>query len=252
MDDLPCYVEGQTVDSNNYDGDDSDYEEEEISEDVSPSIKSDALANGIKGDANTFGRATHCLPQSPKPSEKCDRTTFSATPSSCSDQDSSAWLRESSVDSLRPLSPLEDFPDEAPNDSLLSPLVGGEEHSFRWLQENCVKTQPSPLRSSNNTGVRIDSQLPSPVPGSKKHSFCSDDRSFTCFGASGSKRLRQSSHMRCSNSEVQTTDCLLRSPEGNVINLSTPSSCIVGKCNKRATVYSEIIDLTDSPVIIQL
>ncbi|KAK8964156.1 hypothetical protein KSP40_PGU002708 [Platanthera guangdongensis] len=42
------------------------------------------------------------------------------------------------------------------------------------------------------------------------------------------------------------------SPEINVINLCTPSSSIIRSKTKRALFDSDIVDLTDSPVVIQL
>lgn len=246
MDDLPCYVEGHTADCND---DEIDYDEEKINEDVRPST------DGIKGDVYSFDKpSTHelssykesndseqesdYLADSPKPGVVDDTTASSKVPSSCSEQHSGC-LQESGGNSSRQLSPR-----LSPQGTRRYPSKCEEEQSpsFRWLQESDLKRQSSPLGYSHNK-VPVGSPIISPLAGAKRWSFCAaDDQSCSSFAdPPGTDRLRQ-----------ETDSLLLLSDEGDIIDLSTPSSCIVRKCNNRAKVCSQVIDLTDSPIIIQL
>lgn len=73
----------------------------------------------------------------------------------------------------------------------------------------------------------------------------------SCSEDSGMKKVRQKSTPRSSDSEAMS-DGLLLSPEVNVINLCTPSSSIIRSKAKRSLFDSAIIDLTDSPIVIQI
>lgn len=73
----------------------------------------------------------------------------------------------------------------------------------------------------------------------------------SCTEYGGMEQVSQKSTPRSSDNEAMT-DGLLLSPEGTIINLCTPSSGIVRSKTKRALFDSAIIDLTDSPIIIQI
>ncbi|XP_020253716.1 structure-specific endonuclease subunit SLX1 homolog 2-like [Asparagus officinalis] len=185
MDELPCYVEGQTSDCN--DSDEIDYEREKINEDVDPAnrIEEDARSSEISSscdlyiskESNNCPFESPCLVESPKPDERYEIIS------------------------------------EIPESTSETPCSFRDENSCEWLQQSNLQRRPSSLRSSKNDSS-TDSLLISPVLETKAQNFCIDD-------------------------------------ESNVISLSTPSSCIVEKRNKRAKVHSDIIDLTDSPVTIQ-
>lgn len=74
----------------------------------------------------------------------------------------------------------------------------------------------------------------------------------SCTEDGGMEQVRQKSTPRSSDNEAMTDGCLLPSPEVTVINLCTPSSGIVRSKTKRALFDSAIIDLTDSPMVIEL
>lgn len=73
----------------------------------------------------------------------------------------------------------------------------------------------------------------------------------SCTEDGGMEQVSQKSTPRSSDSEAMT-DGLLLSPEVNVINLCTPSSSIIRSKAKRSLFDSAIIDLTDSPIVIQI
>lgn len=73
----------------------------------------------------------------------------------------------------------------------------------------------------------------------------------SCTEYGGMEQVRQKSTPRSSDNEAMT-DGLILSPEVTVINLCTPSSGIVRSKTKRALFDSAIIDLTDSPMVIQI
>ncbi|KAI0512024.1 hypothetical protein KFK09_012658 [Dendrobium nobile] len=73
----------------------------------------------------------------------------------------------------------------------------------------------------------------------------------SCSEESEMEQARQKSTPRSSDNEAMTSSLLL-SPKVDVINLCTPSSGIIRSKTKRALFDSIIIDLTDSPMVIQL
>ncbi|XP_020693353.1 structure-specific endonuclease subunit SLX1 [Dendrobium catenatum] len=73
----------------------------------------------------------------------------------------------------------------------------------------------------------------------------------SCSEDSGMDQARQKSTPRSSDNEAMTSSLLL-SPKVDVINLCTPSSGVIRSKTKRALFDSIIIDLTDSPMVIQL
>lgn len=74
----------------------------------------------------------------------------------------------------------------------------------------------------------------------------------SCSEDGGMEQLRQKSTPRSSGNDDMMNDSLALSPEVDVINLCTPSSGIFRSKTKRALFDSVIIDLTDSPMVIQL
>lgn len=73
----------------------------------------------------------------------------------------------------------------------------------------------------------------------------------SCTEDVGMKQVSQNSTPRSTDNEART-DGLLLSPEVIVINLCTPSSGIIQSKTKRALFDAAIIDLTDSPMVIQV
>lgn len=73
----------------------------------------------------------------------------------------------------------------------------------------------------------------------------------SCTEDGGMKQVSQNSTPRSSDNEAMT-DGLPLSPEVTIINLCTPSSGIIRSKTKRALFDSAIIDLTDSPMVIQV
>lgn len=73
----------------------------------------------------------------------------------------------------------------------------------------------------------------------------------SCSEDGGMGQVTQKSTPKSSENEA-VTDRLLLSPEVDIINLCTPSSVIIRSKTKRALFDSVIIDLTDSPMVIQL
>lgn len=251
MDDLPCYVEGQILDCHNYVDNEIDSEEEEVSENVNPFTESDMLLDGIREDVHLSHRSSsshlsdfqgsdslrqdsHYLAESPKPSEESDnlkaRDSFGC------------HQRHDAGSSIRP------SPSRCTvTDSLLASPKGTsktsphrEEIPCRCIRQSDVRRRSSPLKSLNNDEVLTDSQQISPVGGSITTSFHSDGRPLTCLGGSDCSASRQPSPQRSLMKEIQ------------MIDLSTPSSHMIRKCNKRTKLSSEVIDLTDSPIVIQL
>lgn len=145
---------------------------------------------------------------------------------------------------------MDDLPCYVEGQARIDDNISDEETNYDEEEDNeddGIKEDVDPIERSSSSDIsdyngpdsfkrepeyRVESpNAPSPV---KKTSPCSDDEPDLFFGENGMQ------------------SALLVSPEANIIDLSTPSSCIVGKCNKKAKVSSQIIDLTDSPIVIQL
>ncbi|XP_072954581.1 uncharacterized protein [Typha angustifolia] len=76
-----------------------------------------------------------------------------------------------------------------------------------------------------------------------------NEDNFQCFPGNNMDQTRSSPGKTY---EEAFSDSPLLSSGSSVIDLSTPSSCLIRSCNKWASTCPKIIDLTDSPVIIQL
>ncbi|PKA50571.1 structure-specific endonuclease subunit SLX1 [Apostasia shenzhenica] len=89
-------------------------------------------------------------------------------------------------------------------------------------------------------------ESPTRMTESRRASCSSSLSSFSEDGDLGQRK--HSSTPRSSINEAMSEDWLL-SPKADVINLCTPSSCIM---TKKTQIVSDVIDLTDSPFVIQL
>lgn len=135
--------------------------------------------------------------------------------------------------------------------------------NFNWMENsascNCeqlMQTQeprnlPESSKSTEEEGLNDLSQSSEIIIEWRRRDSTSLSPS-CCTEDGGMEQVRQKSTARSSDNEAMTDGCLLLSPEVTVINLCTPSSGIVRSKTKRALFDSAIIDLTDSPMVIQL
>ncbi|KAG1338126.1 structure-specific endonuclease subunit SLX1 [Cocos nucifera] len=237
MDELPCYVKGPKLDG----GDEEDMDKNNT-EDVNYSASSDISINHVEGDAcnvqipsnhlfnwkeaDNFRQTvelddSQCDLQSPKLTKKYYRKASSNT---------STNMLDVSVNHE-----VEDFYNvgEASFDNLFHWKESDSSRQSMEAMSYCLSESPHPIMEYSKT------------PRS-----CTRDPIERLQG-NGFDESRQPVTPQRSNNKA-SLDSPYLSPEGDVINLVTPSSYLIHSQTKRTLVYPEIIDLTDSPVIIQL
>lgn len=242
MDELPCYVKGLKLD-----GGDEEDEDENNTEDANSSASSDI--NYVEGDGDACNVQTssddlfnskeaynfrqtveledsHGILQPPKLTKEYYRKASS---------NASTNMLDVSV-----INEVEDFYNvgKASFDNLLLWKETDKSRRSMEAMSSCVSESPHPIMECSKTS------------SSKNPRSCSRDP-IGCLQGIGLDKSRQPSTPQRSNNKA-SLDSPSPSPEGDVINLVTPSSYLIHSQTKRPLVYPEIIDLTDSPVIIQL
>ncbi|XP_008810572.1 structure-specific endonuclease subunit slx1 [Phoenix dactylifera] len=243
MDELPCYVKGQILDVNN-----EEDEPENNNEDANPSASSDISIYHVEGDASNvqtsskhlfdwkdaddFRRSVEledslcAVLQSPKLTKEYCRKA------SCN---SSTNMLDVSVNHE-----VEDFYNvgKASFDDLFHWKESDNSRRSMEAMSYCLSESPQPILERSKTS------------SSRTPRSCGRDP-IGCLQGNDLDESRQPSTPQRSNNKA-SLDSQSLSPEGDVINLVTPSSYLIHFRTKRTLVYPEIIDLTDSPVIIQL
>ncbi|KAH7667496.1 structure-specific endonuclease subunit SLX1 protein [Dioscorea alata] len=222
MDELPCYLEGQISDHSNEGEDEEENENESIQYDNGTMESASVERNVFSDDPMNDTRPTLV----PKCSISSTEYAFSDDFVQLLGADESTEGAQHAINK-----PIEEY-------NIVSSVLDALEYVDDLRRKSSedfrqqLGAESPPMSIDKNNSAQCDTSLKSCNQESHVHEG-------KCFDS-----LRPPSTPKTGSNQVSSEDILF-SPEDKIINLVTP-------CNKPVSVYPDIIDLTASPIIIQL